>query len=76
MGVLEIKVNRLEDYLKAPVTILISKDEIVSVNASRVREILDSFVPTLIDRNRNRVTIMVNGYDDDSRQLFLIGEVR
>ncbi len=73
---LEIKVNRLEDCLKSPVTILISKDEIVSVNASRVREILDSFVPTLIDRNRNRVNIMVNGYDDDSRQLFLIGEVR
>ena len=62
--------------MNTPVTILVSKDEIVSENASGVRGILDSFVPILIDRNRNRVTIMINGYDTDSRELFLINEVR
>ena len=62
--------------MNTPVTILVSKDEIVSENVSGVRGILDSFVPILIDRNRNRVTIMINGYDTDSRELFLINEVR
>ena len=62
--------------MNTPVTILVSKDEIVSESVSGVRGILDSFVPILIDRNRNRVTIMVNGYNTDSRELFLINEVR
>ena len=62
--------------MNTPVTILVSKDEIVSENVSGVRGILDSFVPILIDRNRNRVIIMVNGYDTDSRELFLIDEVK
>lgn len=62
--------------MNSPVTIMVSKDEIVNKDVSRVRGILDSFVPTLIDRNRNRVTIMVNGYNDDPQELFLINEVR
>jgi hypothetical protein len=60
----------------APVTIMISREEIVREDVSRVREILDAFVPTLIDRNRNRVIIMVNGFNEDPRELFLINEVR
>jgi len=60
----------------APVTIMVSREEIVSEDVSRVREILNTSVPTLVERNRNRVTIMVNGYNDDPRELFLINEVR
>jgi hypothetical protein len=50
--------------------------EILSNDVSRVRRILDSFMPVLIDRNRNRVELEVSGYEDDSRELFLIDEVR
>lgn len=58
------------------VTIEISKDEILNVDVSRVREILDSFIPNLFDRNRNGVAITVSGYNTDSRELFQINEVR
>ena len=67
---LDLKGRRWENHMNTPVTILVSKDEIVSENASGVRGILDSFVPILIDRNRNRVTIMINGYDTDSPGTF------
>jgi hypothetical protein len=62
--------------MNSPVIITVSRKEIVSEDVSRVRGILDTFVPTLTDRNRNRVTIMINGYDNDPRELFLINEVR
>src|SRR5215831_20778651 len=65
-----------EGHMGAPVTIMISREEIVSEDVSRVRTILNTFVPTLVERNRNRVTIMVEGYNDDPRELFLINEVR
>lgn len=62
--------------MRAPVTIQISREEIASRDVSRVREILDSFNPVLLERNRNRVQIEIQGFGDDSLELFLINEVR
>ena len=59
-----------------PVTIMVSRVEIVYEDVACVREILDNFIPTLTDRHRNRVRITVAGYDDDPRELFQINEVR
>ena len=59
-----------------PVTIQISKKAILACNVRQVREILDSFVSDLIERNRNRVEIEIIGYGEDSRELYLINEVR
>ena len=59
-----------------PVTIQISKEAILACDVRQVREILDSFVPNLIERNRNRVEIEIIGYGEDSRELYLINEVR
>jgi hypothetical protein len=62
--------------MRTPVTILVSKEEILSGDVSRVRSILDSFVPEALENNRNRIIVNVLGYSDDSRELYLIGEVR
>jgi hypothetical protein len=62
--------------MDALITIMVEKSEVLTQDVSRVRKILDSFLPTLASRNRNNVVILVNGYDDDSRELFLIAEVR
>jgi len=59
-----------------PVTISISKDMILARDVSHVRAVLDSFMPELVERNRNRVELEVFGYDDDPRELVLIKEVR
>ena len=37
---------------------------------------MQTFVPDLVERNRNRVQIEVLGYGEDSRELFDIPEVR
>jgi hypothetical protein len=60
----------------AAATILITKEEILIRDVSHVRSILDSFIPTLVERNRNGVEILITDYDDDERELFLIPEVR
>jgi hypothetical protein len=59
-----------------PVTILINKEEVLAQDASRVRRVLDSFFPLLLEKNRNSVAVLVTGYDDDQRELFLIPEVQ
>jgi hypothetical protein len=59
-----------------PVTILINREEVLAQDASRVRRVLDSFIPLLLERNRNAVALLITGYDDDQRELFLIPEVR
>ena len=58
------------------VTIQVNKDEILALDTSRVRRILDTFIPELVDRNRNGVTVLVNGYEADPRELIVIPEVR
>jgi len=45
----------------APVTILVLKEETLAGGISRVRGILDSFMPELIARNRNRVELQILG---------------
>lgn len=60
----------------ALVTIQVSREELLRQDVSRVRRILDSFVPGLLKRNRNAISVEVMGYDDDPRELFLIPEVR
>ena len=42
----------------------------------RVAEIINSFIPALLERNRNRVQLEVLGYGDDPRELYDIPEVR
>jgi hypothetical protein len=59
-----------------PVTILINKEKVLAQDASRVRRVLDSFAPLLLEKNRNAVVVLVTGYNDDQRELFLIPEVR
>jgi hypothetical protein len=44
-------------------------------DVSRVRRLLDSFLSTLDERNRNAVNVLITDYDDE-RELFLIPEVR
>jgi len=61
---------------REPVIIQVSRDEVENIDTSGVIGILDSFVPDLIDRNRNRVQIEVLGYADDPRELFDIPEIR
>jgi hypothetical protein len=53
-----------------PVTILINKEEVLTQDASRERRVLDSFVPLLLEKNRNATAVLVTGYDDDQRELF------
>lgn len=58
------------------VTITVNKYEILRLDVSGVRNILDGFPPDLVERNRNGVTILVNGYEDNPRELVIIPEVR
>jgi len=60
----------------SPSTIQISRREVELCNTSGVTAILTSWVPTLLERNRNRVQMEVLGYQDDPRELFDIPEVR
>src|SRR5690242_947105 len=59
-----------------PVTIQVSQAEVADCDTDRLSQILDSFVPRLLDRNRNRVQIEVMGYGADARELFDVPEVR
>ena len=61
---------------KEPVIIQISKLSIFMKDTKYITDILDSFIPQLTIRNRNRVRIEVLGYDKDYRELFDIPEVR
>jgi hypothetical protein len=59
-------------------TINVSKAEVLSLDVRGVRRILDSVLADRaeLERNRNNVAIYVLGYDNDSRELYLIPEVR
>ena len=58
-----------------PVTILVNREDVLAQDASRVRRVLDSFVPLLLKKNRNTVEVLVTGYDNDKRELYQISEV-
>ena len=60
----------------SPVVIQISRQEVTGRAPQRVAEIINSFIPSLLERNRNRVQLEVFGYGDDPRELFDIAEVR
>jgi len=66
----------MPNEIKQPVVIQISKEEVLNCNIDRLVAILDSFVPDLCDRNRNRVKFEVTGYMNDSRELYDISEVK
>ena len=59
-----------------PVIIQIPRADVTSCNTQRVLNILASWVPKLLERNRNRLRLEVTGYDSDSRELYDIPEVR
>jgi hypothetical protein len=59
-----------------PVTILVNREKVLAKDASRVRRVLDSFVPLFLEKNRNNVAVLVTGYNDDKRELCQIPEVR
>ena len=61
---------------RQPVTIQVSKREIHSYDVSRASDILASFVPVLLEKNRNRVQIEVLEFNEDPRELYDIPEVR
>ncbi|MGI5907553.1 MAG: hypothetical protein ACOX8O_02820 [Christensenellales bacterium] len=61
---------------REPVIIQVSKKMVIDLNISFVCNILNSFIPKLLDRNRNRVRLEVLGYGLDERELYDIPEVR
>lgn len=58
------------------VVIQVSKEMVTNLDTSYVCNILNSFIPMLLDRNRNRVIIEVLGYESYKQELFDIPEVR
>lgn len=62
--------------LQGSTTIRVGQEWILSRNISFVRNLLNTFIPKLLERNRNKVRIEIIGYEQDPRQLFLINEVR
>jgi len=60
----------------APVTIQVPREAIENLCTDSVRNLIASFVPALLERNRNRVQIEILGCDGDSRELFDIPDVR
>ena len=59
-----------------PVIIQIPRPAIENCYCLGVMEILDSFIPHLIDHNRNRMEFEVLGYEEDPREIYEIPEVR
>ena len=60
----------------ATAIINIPRASVESRNPHSVINILESWIPELCDRHRNRVQFQVLGYNDDSRELYDIPEVR
>lgn len=51
------------DNSNEPVIINLNKNDIDKYNTQSIINILNSFIPTLTERNRNRVRIQIYGYD-------------
>jgi hypothetical protein len=59
-----------------PVIVTIPREAVESRNPFPVVDVLESWIPELCERNRNRVQFQILGYDEDSRELYDIPEVR
>ena len=59
-----------------PVVIQISRQEVEHCDPQGVVQIIQSFIPGLLEPYRNRVQLEVLGYADDPRELYDIPEVR
>lgn len=66
--------TRHDDY--PPIVIQIPREAVESGYVNGVVEILESFTPSLLEQNRNRVRLEVLGYSDDPRELYDIHEVK
>jgi len=60
----------------SPVIVTIPREAVESRNPFPVVDVLESWIPELCERNRNRVQFQILGYDEDSRELYDIPEVR
>jgi hypothetical protein len=58
------------------VIICIGKPDVETRSLEPVIKLLKSFIPDLLERNRNRVQFQVIGFNDDPRELYEIPEVR
>ena len=61
---------------RQPVVIQISREAVERADCSREVAILNSFVPELCERNRNRVEFEVMGYQEDPREVYEVQEIR
>lgn len=59
-----------------PVVIQIPREAVENGYVDGLIQILNGFVPALIDRNRNRLQFEILGYNSDKRELYEIPEVR
>ena len=59
-----------------PIIIQVPRNEVEELKVGGAIAVLDSWVPELLERNRNRVQFEVLGYGEDSRELYDIPEVR
>src|ERR1700738_2408413 len=59
-----------------PVIVTIPREAVESRDPFPVVDVLESWIPELCERNRNRVQFQILGYDEDSRELYDIPEVR
>jgi len=59
-----------------PLTLIVGKEMVLSRNVQAIRHSLNSYVPDRMEEYRNRVILLIGDYEEDSRDLFLIPEVR
>jgi hypothetical protein len=56
--------------------ILISKAEVLAQDVSQVRRTLDALMPEGAENNRNGVIVLIDGYNEDGRELYSVPEVK
>jgi len=70
------RANRHMNTPLPPVIVPIPREAVESRNPFPVVDVLESWIPELCERNRNRIQFQILGYDEDSRELYDIPEVR
>ncbi len=61
---------------RAPVIVRISESTLREGNIAKPLELLDTFAREELAEYRNRIQFLVEGYDEDGRELYEIEEVR